>query len=54
MINNSLVAKTIYGSLVAQFITTALSLDGLNYDLAIDDAILKDILKTQIFLPYTS
>jgi len=50
MINNSLVAKTIYGSLVAQFITTAFSLDGLNYDLAIEDTILKDILILEAFV----
>lgn len=52
MINNSLVAKTIYGSLVAQFITTALSLDGLNYDLAIEDTVLKDILVLEAFVQF--
>ena len=52
MINNSLVKKTIYGSLVAQFITTALSLDGLNYDLAIEDTILKDILVLEAFVQF--
>jgi len=52
MINNSLVAKTIYGSLVAQFITTAFSLDGLNYDLAIEDTILKDILVLEAFVQF--
>ena len=39
MINNALVEKTIYISLWAQFITTTISLDGLNYDLAIEDTI---------------
>lgn len=52
MINNSLVAKTIYGSLVAQFITTAFSLDGLNYDLPIEDTILKDILVLEAFVQF--
>ena len=41
MINNALVEKTIYISLWAQFITTSLSLDGLNYELAIEDKYLK-------------
>ena len=52
MINNSVVAKTIYGSLVAQLITTAVSLDGLNYDLAIEDTILKDILILEAFVQF--
>ena len=49
MINNVLVEKTIYISLWAQFITTTLSLDGLNYELAIEDTILKDILILEAF-----
>lgn len=52
MINNPLVAKTIYGSLIAQFITTTISLDGLNYDLAIQDTILKDILILEAFVQF--
>jgi bacteriorhodopsin len=52
MINNSLVEKTIYLSLWIQFITTTLSLDGLNYDLAIEDNILKDILILEAFVQF--
>jgi len=52
MINNSLVEKTIYASLWVQFITTTLSLDGLNYDLAIEDTILKDILVLEAFVQF--
>jgi bacteriorhodopsin len=52
MINNSVVAKTIYGSLVAQLITTIISLDGLNYDLPIEDTILKDILILEAFVQF--
>jgi bacteriorhodopsin len=52
MINNSLVEKTIYLSLFVQFVTTILSLDGLNYDLAIEDAILKDILILEAFVQF--
>jgi len=52
MINNSLVKKTIYGSLVAQLITTTVSLDGLNYDLPIEDTILKDILVLEAFVQF--
>ena len=52
MINNSLVEKTIYASLWVQFITTSLSLDGLNYELAIEDTILKDILVLEAFVQF--
>mgnify|MGYP001365756995 FL=1 len=52
MINNALVEKTIYASLWVQFITTTLSLDGLNYDLAIEDTILKDILVLEAFVQF--
>ena len=44
MIKEKLVAKTIYLSLLCQLVTTVISLDGLNYDLAIEDDILKHIL----------
>ena len=52
MINNKLVEKTIYISLWVQFLTTTLSLDGLNYDLAIEDNILKDILILEAFVQF--
>ena len=52
MINNALVEKTIYASLWAQFLTTTLSLDGLNYELAIEDLILKDILVLEAFVQF--
>ena len=52
MINNSLVEKTIYISLFVQFITTSLSLDGLNYELPIEDTILKDILILEAFVQF--
>jgi len=52
MIKNTLIAKTIYGSLIIQLITTAISLDGLNYDLAIQDTILKDILILEAFVQF--
>lgn len=52
MIKNSIVSKTIYGSLLAQFVTTIISLDGLNYDLAIEDTILKDILLLEAFVQF--
>ena len=52
MINNKLVEKTIYVSLWVQFITTTLSLDGLNYELAIEDTILKDILVLEAFVQF--
>jgi len=52
MINNSLVKKTIYGSLIIQLLTTAISLDGLNYDLTIQDSILKDILLLEAFVQF--
>ena len=52
MINNALVEKTIYASLWIQFLTTTLSLDGLNYDLAIEDNILKDILILEAFVQF--
>ena len=41
MIKEKLVASTIYLSLLCQLVTTVISLDGLNYDLAIEDNILK-------------
>tara|TARA_B110001452_G_scaffold182999_1_gene153720 strand:- start:127 stop:825 length:699 start_codon:yes stop_codon:yes gene_type:complete len=44
MIKEKLVAKTIYFSLLCQLVTTVISLDGLNYELAIEDDILKHIL----------
>tara|TARA_A100001037_G_C15145887_1_gene636290 strand:- start:1628 stop:2314 length:687 start_codon:yes stop_codon:yes gene_type:complete len=44
MIKDKLVAKTIYISLIAQFITTSISLHGLFYDLKPEDEIMKDIL----------
>ena len=52
MINNALVEKTIYASLWIQFLTTSLSLDGLNYDFAIEDTILKDILVLEAFVQF--
>ena len=52
MINNRIVEKTIYISLWVQFLTTTLSLDGLNYDLAIEDNILKDILILEAFVQF--
>ena len=52
MINNALVEKTIYISLWVQFLTTSLSLDGLNYELAIEDNILKDILILEAFVQF--
>lgn len=52
MINNALVEKTIYASLWVQFLTTSLSLDGLNYELAIEDNILKDILVLEAFVQF--
>ena len=44
MIKDKLVRKTIYISLIAQFVTTAISLHGLFYDLEPEDEIMKDIL----------
>ena len=44
MIKDKLVAKTIYISLIAQFITTTISLHGLFYTLDPEDLIMKDIL----------
>ena len=52
MINNLLVKKTIYGSLIIQLLTTMISLDGLNYDLTIEDSILKDILLLEAFVQF--
>ena len=50
MINNKLVAKTIYFSLLVQIITTVISLDGLNYNLNKEDSILKIILILEAFV----
>ena len=52
MINNSFVAKSIYLSLIVQFVTTTISLDGLNYNLSIEDEILKDILLLEAFVQF--
>jgi bacteriorhodopsin len=52
MISNKLVANTIYVSLIAQLITTLISLDGLNYDLTINDNILKHILILEAFVQF--
>jgi bacteriorhodopsin len=52
MIKNKLVEKTIYISLWVQFLTTTLSIDGLNYDLASEDNILKDILILEAFVQF--
>mgnify|MGYP003682139047 CR=1 FL=1 len=50
MIKEKLVASTIYLSLLCQLVTTVISLDGLNYDLAIEDNILKHILVLEAFV----
>ena len=52
MIKEKLVASTIYFSLLCQLVTTAISLDGLNYDLAIEDNILKHILILEAFVQF--
>ena len=52
MIKEKLVAKTIYLSLLCQIVTTVISLDGLNYDLAIEDDILKHILILEAFVQF--
>jgi|TARA_B110000971_G_C20020832_1_gene506261 bacteriorhodopsin len=52
MINNKLVANTIYISLIAQLITTIISLDGLNYELSINDNILRHILILEAFVQF--
>lgn len=43
---------TIYFSLFAQFITTTISLDGLNYELAIEDNVMKDILVLEALVQF--
>ena len=52
MIKEKLVAQTIYLSLLCQLVTTVISLDGLNYDLAIEDNILKHILILEAFVQF--
>ena len=52
MIKEKLVANTIYLSLLCQLVTTTISLDGLNYDLAIEDNILKHILILEAFVQF--
>jgi bacteriorhodopsin len=52
MIKEKLVAKTIYFSLLCQLVTTVISLDGLNYELAIEDDILKHILILEAFVQF--
>ena len=52
MIKDKLVAKTIYISLIAQFITTSISLHGLFYDLKPEDEIMKDILISEAIVQF--
>jgi bacteriorhodopsin len=52
MIKDKLVGKTIYLSLFVQFLTTIISLDGLNYDLSSGDMILKHILVLEAFVQF--
>jgi len=52
MIKDKLVGKTIYISLFVQFLTTLVSLDGLNYDLSPEDEILKHILVLETFVQF--
>ncbi len=47
-----IIQKSIYISLIVQIITTAISLDGLNYSLSEKDKILKDILKLEAFVQF--
>ena len=46
------VKETIYISLLMQLITTLISLDGLNYDLIQQDAVLHDILILEAFVQF--
>ena len=52
MIKDKLVRKTIYISLIAQFVTTAISLHGLFYDLEPEDEIMKDILVLEAIVQF--
>lgn len=47
-----IIRKSIYISLLVQIITTAISLDGLNYTLTEKDKVLKDILKLEAFVQF--
>ena len=50
MIHDIWVARTVYASLGIQIVTTAISLDGLNYSLSEKDKILHDILILEAFV----
>ena len=50
MIHDKWVSRTVYASLGIQFVTTAISLDGLNYSLSEKDEILHDILLLEAFV----
>ena len=50
MIHDKWVSRTVYASLAIQLGTTAVSLDGLNYELSEKDAILHDILILETFV----
>ena len=47
-----IIKYSIYISLLIQIITTAISLDGLNYSLTEKDRILQDILKLEAFVQF--
>ena len=50
MIHDKWVSRTVYASLAIQLGTTAISLDGLNYELSEKDEILHDILLLEAFV----
>ena len=52
MFKDKLVKRTVYLSLLMQFVTTAISLDGLNYTLRPEDLILRDILLLEAFVQF--